>query len=148
MLNFNDLWALEKRAISPFVQSWNINILSLTVFEPRTLRVTAGSLNHYTKFPYKKIFEKNFRQILRDFCNLSVTESPVESSNNRRFLSKRQKIRIINNFSSKSNFCMKFSKSYEKVHNLPAFGRILYEKVVHLKSDVHYCSLRLYIQTY
>ena len=67
-----------------------------------------------------------------------MTESPVESSNNRRFLSKRQKTRIVDNFCSRSNFCMKFSKFYEKVHNLPAFGRILHEKVDHLKSDVHY----------
>ena len=78
----------------------------------------------------------NFREIFKDFYNLSVTESPVESSDNRRFLSKRQKTRIVNKFCPISNFCMKFLKFYEKVHNLPAFGRILHEKVDNLKSDV------------
>ena len=32
---------------------------------------------------------------------------------------------------------MKFKFFYEKVHNLSAIGRILHEKVDHLKSDVH-----------
>ena len=84
-------------AILPFVQSGNVDISSLTGFEPRTLRITVGSFIHYTKFPHStERFEKDFREILRDFYNLSVTESPVESSNNRRFLSKRQKTRIVN----------------------------------------------------
>ena len=34
---------------------------------------------------------------------------------------------------------MNFFELYEKVHNLPDFCRIYHEKVVHLKSDVHYC---------
>ena len=33
---------------------------------------------------------------------------------------------------------MKFSELYEKVQNLPDFGRVCHEKVVQLKSDVHY----------
>ena len=41
-----------------------------------------------------------------------------------------KKTRIVHNFCSRSNFGMKFSEFYEKAHNLPAFGRILHEKVV------------------
>ena len=41
-----------------------------------------------------------------------------------------KKTRIVHNFCSRSNFGMKFSEFYEKVHNLPAFCRILHEKVV------------------
>ena len=84
-----------------------------------------------------KIFSRFLRQNFQDFYNLSVAESPVGSNNNRRFLLKRQKTRIVNNFWSRPNFCMKFSEFYEKVHSLPDFGRVCNEKVVHLKSDVH-----------
>ena len=70
--------------ISPFVQSGNHEISSLTGFEPWTLRVAVGPLIHYIKFPYE-IF---LREIVRDIDNFSVAESPVESNNNRRFLVK------------------------------------------------------------
>ena len=85
-----------------------------------------------------EIFSKFLSQILKGFYNLSVAESPVRSNDNRRFLLKRQETRIVNNFWSRPNFYMKFSELYEKVHNLPDFCRISHQKVVHLKSDVHY----------
>jgi len=65
-----------------------------------------------------KDFSKSKSQILKDFYNLSAAESPVGSNNNRWFLLKRQKTRIVNNFWSRSNFYMKFSGMYVKVHNL------------------------------
>ena len=74
----------QKGAISPFVQSGNHEISSLTGFEPWTLRVAVGPLIHYIKFPYE-----NF---LRDIDNFSVAESPVESNNNRRFLVKSRNL--------------------------------------------------------
>ena len=73
MLKFNDLWALEKGAILPFVQSGNIETSSLTGFELRTLRVTVESLIHYTKSPNRNFFFKfqnNFKSFLQSFCDL------------------------------------------------------------------------------
>ena len=43
----------KKGAISPFVQSGNLETSSLTGFEPGTLRVADDPLIHYTKFPYE-----------------------------------------------------------------------------------------------
>ena len=40
-------------------------------------------------------------------------------------------------------FCMKFSELYEKIHNMPDFGRVSHEKVVNFKSDIHYYSVYL-----
>ena len=51
-------WALENGALLPFVQSGNVDISSLTGFEPRTLCITVGSLIPCTKFPYRKILKK------------------------------------------------------------------------------------------
>ena len=50
------------RAISSFFQSGNIESLTLTGFEPATLRVAIGHLTHYTKFlkPNSKIFLQSF----------------------------------------------------------------------------------------
>ena len=42
---------IKKGAISSFVQSGNFEILTVTGFEPATLRITVGHLTHYTKFP-------------------------------------------------------------------------------------------------
>ena len=67
MLKFDDLRALEKGAVSPFVQSGNLEISYLTGFEPGTLRVTVGSLIHYTKFPYGKKVENLKKISIRKF---------------------------------------------------------------------------------
>ena len=87
----------------------------------RTGDLARHSRNPYTPYHLMKNFWKFLRQIL-----------------NGRFILKRQKTRIIKKILSRSNFCMKFSELYEKVHNLPDFGRIPHEKVIHLKSDVNY----------
>ena len=79
---FNDLSALEKGAILPFVQSGNIDISSLTGIEPGTCASKSDPLTNIPNFLIEK-FSKIVSRILRDFYNLSMTESPVESSNNR-----------------------------------------------------------------
>ena len=80
-------------------------------------------------------FEKKIDEILRHFYNLSVAWQSRQSnwSTIGDFYWKDKKTRIVNKFWSKSNFCMKFSILYEKVHHLPDFGRIFHEKVVPLK---------------
>ena len=42
--------------------------------------------------------QKSLSQILKDFCNLSEAESPVESKNNRQFRLKRQKQEFLISF--------------------------------------------------
>ena len=81
----------KKQAISPFVWSGNLEISTLTGFEPGTLRVAVGPLIHYTNFPYRKFLIKKLWEILRDIDNFSVAESPVELKNNQRFLVKIRK---------------------------------------------------------
>ena len=139
MLKFNYLWALEKKA--QFRQLFSLETLKSYLWldsNPWPCASQSDPLSIRPNFLIK-IFSKFLSQIEKDFCNLSVAESPVGSNNNRRYLLKRQKTRIVNNFWSRPNFYMKFSELYEKVHNLPDFGRISHEKVVRLKSDLHYC---------
>ena len=62
---------IKKGAISSLVQSGNFEILTLTGFEPATLRVAVGHLTHYTKFPYEiffKFFKPNSKRFLQSFC--------------------------------------------------------------------------------
>ena len=137
MLKFKDLWTLEKKG--QFRQLFSLETLKFHLrldSNPWPCAPQSDPLSTRPNFLIK-IFSKFLSQILKDFYNLSVAESPVGSNNNRRFLLKRQKTRIVNNFWSRPNFYMKFSDLYEKVHNLPDFGRISHEKVVHLKSDLH-----------
>ena len=77
-----------KGAISSFVQSGNFESLTLTGFEPATLRIAVGHLTHYTKFPY----ENFLRKFQTRFYNLSAAVSPVGSSSNRRFRLKSRKL--------------------------------------------------------
>ena len=49
----------KKGAISSSIQSGNFEILTLTGFEPATLRVAVHHHTHYTKFSYEN-FSKNF----------------------------------------------------------------------------------------
>ena len=123
IFHFNSIWKLWN-SISEWIQTRDLASHSRTPYPLYQIALW-------------KNFVKNSGEILRDIFNLSAAESPAGLKNNRRFLLKRQKTRFANNFCSRSNFCMKFSEFYEKVHNLPAFGKILHEKVDHLKSDVH-----------
>ena len=62
----------KKEAISSFVQSGNIEVLSQAEFEPGTLRVAAGPLIHYTKLPYNYCFfkfKRNFKRFLQSFSS-------------------------------------------------------------------------------
>ena len=59
-----------------------------------------------------KIFSKFLSQMLKYFYNLSVSESPVGSSCNRRFRLKRQKTKNAYIFWPRPNFFMKFSEMY------------------------------------
>ena len=49
----------KKAPISYIVQSGNFEAPSQAGFKPGTLRITAGLLIHYTKFPYRNFFFKN-----------------------------------------------------------------------------------------
>ena len=71
----------KKVPISSFVQSRNFERLTLTGFEPATLRVAVGHHTHYTKFPYENFFEKIFNQILQSFCGSVASQT----SSNQRF---------------------------------------------------------------
>ena len=110
---------IKKVTVSSFVQSGNFEILTLTGFEPATLRVAVRHHTHYTKFPYEN-FSKNFQSYFKRYLQFFVAESPVRSKNNRQFLSKRQKQELIITFdpdkiiawnfqdvwkSTMSNFC-------------------------------------------
>ena len=84
-----------------------------------------------------KFFSKFLSQMLKDFYNLSVAESPVGSSSNRRFRLKRQKTRNVHIFWPRPNFFMKFSEMYRKVHNLSFFYYNLpHSKVFRQKSEL------------
>jgi len=130
MLKFRDLWALEKRGNFVFCTIWK-----LWTFISDWIRTRDLACRSRTPFTIPSflmiIFSKFFRQILKDFYNLSVAESPVGSSSNRRFRLKRQKTRNVNNFWPRWNFCMKFSNLYEEVQKLSDFVRISHEAVVH-----------------
>ena len=49
---------IKTGAITSFVQSGNFEILSLTGFEPGTLRMAVAYLIHYTKFSYENVLKK------------------------------------------------------------------------------------------
>ena len=70
----------KKGAISSFVQSGNFEILTLTGFEPTTLRVAVSHLTHYTKFPYENILKYIERiLILLKKVWFRITSKPKES---------------------------------------------------------------------
>ena len=61
-----------------------------------------------------KNFQKSLSQILREIYNLLAAVSPVGLDNNRQFLLKRQKTKIVNNFLSRPCICMKLSGCMRK----------------------------------
>ena len=72
-----------KGAISPFVQSGNFESLTLTGFEPATLRVAVVHLTHYTKFPYEnffKIFQPNVKKFLQSFSGRVASRLEQQSA--------------------------------------------------------------------
>ena len=140
MLKSKDLWTLEKK--DQFCQLFSLETLKFHFWLDSNPWPCSPHFNPLSTIPnlLMKLFFKFLSQFLKVFYNLSVAESPVGSNNNRRCLLKRQKTRIVNNFWSRPNLYMKFSELYEKVLNLSDLCRISHEKVVHLKSDVHYCK--------
>ena len=69
---------IKKGAISSFVQSGNFEILTLTGYEPATLRVAVD-----TKFPYEiffKIFKPNVKIFLQSFCGRVASRLEQQSA--------------------------------------------------------------------
>ena len=118
MLKFTDLLALEKKW--QFRLLYNLETLKFNFRLDSNPGPCASQSDPLSTIPnfLMKIFSNFFSQMLKDFCNLSVAESPVGSSKNRRFLLNRQKTRNAHIFWPRPNFSMKFSKMYRKVHNL------------------------------
>ena len=93
MLKSTDLWDLEKK--THFRLLFSLETLKIHLGLDSNTGPCASQLNLLSTTPNCLIefFSKNSSQILRDFCNLSAAVSPVSSTSNRQFLSKRQKKR-------------------------------------------------------
>ena len=141
IFKFRDLWALEKKR--QFRHLFSLETLKLHLCRDSNPGPCASQSDPLSTIPSFLMinFSKFLRQVLKDFYNLCVAESPVGSSSNRRFRLKRQKTRNVNNFWPRWNFCMKFSNLYEEVQKLSDFARISHEAVVHPKSELHYCTI-------
>ena len=118
MLRLTDLSALEKTG--HFGLLFSLETLNSCLWLDSNPRPSAPQSDHYTTIPncLAEKFSKFLSQMLKYFYNLSVSESPVGSSSNRRFRLKRQKTRNVYIFWPRPNFFMKFSEMYRKVHNL------------------------------
>ena len=115
MLKFKDLWALEKKG--QFSLLYNLETLNFHLrldSNPGPCALQSDPLSTIPSF-LMIIFSKFLRQMLKDFYNLSVAESPVGSSSNRRFRLKRQKTKNANNFWCRPCICMKLSHRCSKL---------------------------------
>ena len=102
-----DLWALEKK--ERFRLLFNLETLKIQLWRDSNPRPWASQSVTLPTIPnfLMKFFSKFLSQMLKDFYNLSVAESPVGSSSNRRFRLKRQKTRTVHIFWHRSYICMK-----------------------------------------
>ena len=110
-----DLWALEKK--ERFRLLFNLETLKIQLWRdsnPRPWALQSVTLPTIPNF-LMRFFSKFLSQMLKFFLNLSVAESPVGSSSNRRFRLKRQKTKNANNFWCRPCICMKLSHRCSKL---------------------------------
>ena len=109
MLMLTDLSALEKTG--HFGLLFSLETLNSCLWLDSNPRPFAPQSDLYTTIPncLAEKISKILSQMLKYFYNLSVSESPVGSSSNRRFRLKRQKTKNANNFWCRPYICMKLS---------------------------------------
>ena len=98
---------------------------------------------HYTKFPQEKVLKNVSAKFQNNFTILRLQSGQSNRVTIGDFFRRDKKQESLITYDLDRIFAWNFSKFYEKVHNPSAFARIFHEKVVHLKSDVHYCRVNL-----